>query len=105
MFKEHELYGTVTARMAAYQVLTALYKVDYFVNGPKMLPTWDIITEYFGLMFVYGDFVFIIFAFSQQNFYLLHNFSPFSPPWPPRVPCCSSRLRCVPRHQLAESSL
>lgn len=35
-----------------------------------MLTTWDIINEEFGYMLVFGDYVFIPFAFSVQCHYL-----------------------------------
>lgn len=44
-----------------------------------MLTTWDIISEEFGLMLVFGDYVFIPFAFCVQCHYLLH-FPDFSSP-------------------------
>jgi delta14-sterol reductase len=37
-----------------------------------MLTTWDIISEEFGYMLVFGDYVFIPFAFSIQCHYLLN---------------------------------
>lgn len=36
-----------------------------------MLTTWDIISEEFGHMLVFGDYVFIPFAFTVQCHYLL----------------------------------
>lgn len=69
--KQYEMLGTVTGRMLLYQVLTAWYVWDYFVHESKMVHTWDIIAEHFGLMLVWGDYVFIPFAFSIQNFFLL----------------------------------
>ncbi len=75
---QHAAMGTVTARMALYQILTAWYIWDYFVHEPKMVYTWDIIAEHFGLMLVWADYVFIPFMFSVQNSYLLHDTSRLS---------------------------
>lgn len=36
-----------------------------------MLTTWDIISEEFGMMLVFGDYFFIPFAFSVQGHFLL----------------------------------
>lgn len=36
-----------------------------------MLTTWDIISEEFGMMLVFGDYFFIPFTFSVQGHYLL----------------------------------
>jgi Delta14-sterol reductase len=71
--KQYETNGFVTGRMMLYQVLTAWYIWDYFVHESKMVHTWDIIAEHFGLMLVWGDYVFIPFGFSVQNFFLLHD--------------------------------
>lgn len=74
--KQYETYGFVTGRMLLYQVLTAWYIWDYFVHEAKMVTTWDILAEHFGLMLVWGDYVFIPFAFSVQNFFLLDDMRP-----------------------------
>ena len=58
--------------MWCYQFVTAFYILDYFWNEEKMLTTWDIISEEFGHMLVFGDYVFIPFVFSIQCHYLLN---------------------------------
>ena len=47
-----------------------------------MLTTWDIISEEFGHMLVFGDYVFIPFAFCVQCHYLL-NYDDFENSWMP----------------------
>jgi Delta14-sterol reductase len=76
--KQYDTLGFVTSRMLLYQVLTAWYVWDYFVHESKMVYTWDIIAEHFGLMLIWGDYVFIPFAFSIQNFFLLRDLRPMS---------------------------
>jgi Delta14-sterol reductase len=76
--KQYDTLGFVTSRMMLYQVLTAWYVWDYFVHESKMVHTWDIIAEHFGLMLVWGDYVFIPFGFSVQNFFLLADTRPIS---------------------------
>lgn len=61
--KQYGLLGFITSRMLLYQLTTAWYIWDYFVHESKMVSTWDIIAEHFGLMLVWGDYVFIVFAF------------------------------------------
>lgn len=78
LYKQHDILGFVTMRMLFYQLATGIYIVDYFVNEPKMLSTWDIMAEHFGLMLIWGDYVFIVFAFSIQNFFLLDDTRPMS---------------------------
>ncbi len=57
--------------MACYQIMTGWYVLDYFYNEKKMLTTWDIISEEFGHMLAFGDYVFIPFVFSIQCHYLV----------------------------------
>lgn len=76
LVKQYTQLGFITTRMTLYQLLTGWYVIDYFINEPKMLYTWDIIAENFGLMLVWGDYVFIVFAFSVQNFFLLSDTTP-----------------------------
>ncbi|CAN8067558.1 unnamed protein product [Agarophyton chilense] len=71
--KQYETHGFISGRMMLYQITTAWYIWDYFVHETKIVSTWDIIAEHFGLMLVWGDYVFIVFAFSVQNLLLLHD--------------------------------
>lgn len=75
---QYSQLGFITSRMLLYQLVTAWYIWDYFVHESKMVSTWDIIAENFGLMLVWGDYVFIVFAFSVQNFFLLNDTRPMS---------------------------
>lgn len=68
---QYEKYAVISSRMWAYQLCTGIYILDYFWNEPKMLTTWDIISEEFGYMLVFGDYVFIPFVFTIQCHYLL----------------------------------
>lgn len=68
--KQIELEGAISYRMWCYQICTGFYVLDYFWNEEKMLTTWDIISEEFGHMLVFGDYVFIPFTFSIQCHYL-----------------------------------
>ena len=61
--KQYETMGFITSRMLLFQLTTAWYIWDYFVHETKMVSTWDIIAEHFGLMLIWGDYVFIVFAF------------------------------------------
>jgi len=71
--------------MAVYQILTLLYILDYFWVEAKMTSTWDMIAENFGLMLVWGDFVFIPFYFSLQAWCLLEGGGVST--WPQLVLC------------------
>ncbi|GAB0494421.1 hypothetical protein MMPV_005714 [Pyropia vietnamensis] len=73
--------GSLSARMGLYQALSAIYIIDYFLHEAAMTSTWDIIAERFGLMLIWGDYVFIPFGFSVQLWYLLPavGFAPLPP--------------------------
>jgi delta14-sterol reductase len=79
LLKQVQLYGRVFPAMALFQSFNFLYVLDYFVFEHYMTSTWDIIAENFGLMLVWGDFVFIPFVFSVQGWFLLHDTTPLSP--------------------------
>ncbi|KAK4534333.1 hypothetical protein CDCA_CDCA01G0358 [Cyanidium caldarium] len=74
------VHGRLSPRMLLYQVLADGYIVDYFWNEKRMTTTWDIVAEHFGLMLIWGDLVFIPFAFSLQAWCLLHDQRPL-PSW------------------------
>lgn len=76
--KQYQLYGFVTNRMILYQLFTFIYMFDYYFFENAMLSTWDIISEHWGFMLVFGDLWWMVFAFSVQNFYLLHELQPLS---------------------------
>lgn len=72
--------GGLSARMGLYQALSATYIIDYFLHEAAMTSTWDIIAERFGLMLIWGDYVFIPFGFSVQLWYLLPAATVAPPP-------------------------
>jgi delta14-sterol reductase len=67
--------GSISVSMALYQIFTAIYVLDYFWNETYMLSTWDIIAEHYGLYLVWGDYVWIPFTFTIQNWFLLKSSS------------------------------
>ena len=58
-----ETYGELTLAMALYQAFTFLYVLNYFQFEHGMLHTWDIISERFGWMLVWGDYVLVPFFY------------------------------------------
>jgi delta14-sterol reductase len=72
-------HGRLAPRMALYQVFTFLYLANYFQFEYGMLFTWDIVSERFGWMLVWGDYVLVPFFYSLPGWYLLDNLDPISP--------------------------
>lgn len=76
---QYQNYGELSPRMWLYQIFTFLYLANYFQFESGMLYTWDIVQERFGLMLVWGDYVFVPFFYSLPGWYLVHNRDPLSP--------------------------
>ncbi|CAK9168070.1 unnamed protein product [Ilex paraguariensis] len=65
--------ANLSQSMILYQLFCMLYILDYFYYEAYMTSTWDIIAEKLGFMLVFGDLVWIPFAFSIQGWWLLSN--------------------------------
>lgn len=74
---QYELHGTVSTRMLLYQAFAFGYSADYLFLEDAMLSTWDIISEDWGFMLVWGDLWFMVFAWTVQPFYLLDDMRPY----------------------------
>lgn len=57
-------HGSVSGRMALYQVLFFLYIANYFQFEGVILHTWDVVAERFGWTLVWGDLVLVPFFYS-----------------------------------------
>ncbi|KYQ92892.1 erg4/erg24 family protein [Tieghemostelium lacteum] len=71
--QEIKVYGSLSTSMLLYQIFTFIYAFDYFFFEEYMLSTWDIIAENWGFMLIWGDYVWITFAFAVQPWFLLYN--------------------------------
>lgn len=76
--KEYEVYGFISMRSILYQVFSFIYAADYYFHEPAMLTTWDIISEDYGFMLLFGNFWFMWFPWTVEPFYLLCNRIPMS---------------------------
>ena len=73
---QYETYGHLTLAMALYQVLTWVYVLNYFQFERGMVHTWDIISERFGWMLVWGDYVFVPFFYCIVGWWLVDASGP-----------------------------
>jgi len=78
--KHIEINNGVSISMALYQLFANFYILDYFWFEVYMTSTWDIVAEHYGLMLVWGDYVWIPFAFSVQNWFLYDSNERISAP-------------------------
>jgi delta14-sterol reductase len=69
--------------MMLYQAFTFVYVFNYFQFEYGMLYTWDLMSERFGWMLVWGDYAFVPFAYSVIGWYLVDRTEPIA--WPTAV--------------------
>ena len=69
---QYETYGTLSLAMILYQAFTIIYVFSYFQFERGMVHTWDMISERFGWMLVWGDYVLVPFFYSLIGWWLIH---------------------------------
>ena len=77
---QYENHGELTLAMALYQVFTFVYVLNYFHFEHGMVHTWDIVSERFGWMLVWGDYVLVPFFYCIAGWWLV---DPAGPPLSP----------------------
>ena len=77
---QYESHGELTLAMALYQVFTFVYVLNYFHFEHGMVHTWDIVSERFGWMLVWGDYVLVPFFYCIAGWWLV---DPAGPPLSP----------------------
>lgn len=72
--------GSISTAMWLYQAFTSIYVFNYFQFEHGMLFTWDIVSERFGWMLVWGDYAFVPFCYSIVGAYIPDRTEPLSTP-------------------------
>ena len=75
---QYETYGQLSLAMALYQIFTFLYVLNYFQFEHGMIHTWDIVSERFGWMLIWGDYVLVPFFYCLAGWWLVHAPDPLS---------------------------
>jgi delta14-sterol reductase len=75
-YVQWETYGELSQAMILYQLFTFVYVFNYFQFERGMLYTWDIISERFGFMLVWGDYAFVPFCYSVTGWFLVDRLEP-----------------------------
>ncbi len=75
---QYETYGGLTLAMALYQIFTFLYVLNYFQFEYGMTHTWDMVSERFGWMLIWGDYVLVPFFYCLAGWWLVHASGPMS---------------------------
>lgn len=69
---QYEEYGELSLAMILYQCFTFLYILNYFQFEYGMIHTWDLVSERFGWMLVWGDYVLVPFFYCISGWWLLN---------------------------------
>ena len=69
---QYETYERLTLAMTLYQIFTLIYVFNYFQFESGMVHTWDIVSERFGWMLVWGDYVLVPFFYCIGGWWLVH---------------------------------
>ena len=70
---QYEATGGLTLAMILYQAMTLLYTLNYFQFEYGMTYTWDMTSERFGWMLVWGDYVLVPFFYCLPGWWLLNQ--------------------------------
>ena len=73
---QYDIYGRLSLPMVLYQVFTFVYVLSYFQFEQGMTHTWDLVSERFGWMLIWGDYVLVPFFYSLPGWWLVHATEP-----------------------------
>ena len=73
---QYEAHGQITLAMGLYQAFSFVYVLNYFQFEGGMLRTWDITSERFGWMLVWGDYVLVPFFYCIAGWWLVDATGP-----------------------------
>jgi delta14-sterol reductase len=75
---QYERHGVLTPQMICFVAFWFAYLFTHYVKEEFMLSTWDIISENFGFMLVWGDLVYVPFLYSLPAWWLVDRTTRFS---------------------------
>ena len=78
---QYETYGRLSLAMVLYQIFTFVYVLNYFQFEYGMTHTWDLVSERFGWMLIWGDYVLVPFFYCFPGWWLVHASEPLHPTW------------------------
>ncbi len=77
-YAQRQMHGTLTPQMICMVAFWFAYLFTHYVKEEFMLSTWDIISEKFGFMLVWGDLVYVPFLYSLPCWWLVDQTTPLS---------------------------
>ncbi len=75
---QYDRYGLVTPQMWLFVGFWFLYVLRYAAEEGNLLTMWDVTTENFGFMLVWGDFVYVPFWYALPGFWIVDEIAAFS---------------------------
>jgi delta14-sterol reductase len=75
---EYDLHGRVTPQTWCLLFFWWVYLFSHYVKEEFMLSTWDVTSENFGFMLVWGDLVYVPFLYSLPCWWLVDDAEPFA---------------------------
>jgi delta14-sterol reductase len=76
-FVQRDLHGSLTPQMACLLGFWWAYLFTHYVKEEFMLSTWDVTSENFGFMLVWGDLVYVPFLYSLPCWWIARHTTPF----------------------------
>jgi Delta14-sterol reductase len=85
-YLQYERHGLITPQMWCFVGFWFGYLFTHYVKEEFMLSTWDVISENFGFMLVWGDLVYVPFLYSLPGWWLVDQVEPWTvAQWGPLV--------------------
>lgn len=77
-YVQYERHGVVTTQTWLFVGFWFVYLFTHYVKEEFMLTTWDITTENFGFMLVWGDLIYVPFFYSLPGFWIVDQMIQFT---------------------------
>lgn len=77
-FLQYERHGAITPQMWCFVGFWFGYLFTHYIKEEFMLSTWDVTSENFGFMLVWGDLVYVPFLYSLPGWWLVDQVEPFT---------------------------
>jgi delta14-sterol reductase len=76
---QYEMYGLVTIQMGLYILFWWIYLFTHYLTESCIVTMWDAVTEKFGFMLVWGNFVYVPFFYSLPGWVLVYQKESITP--------------------------
>lgn len=77
-YMQYEKYGEISTQMWMFQLFWWGYLATHYYYEECIISMWDVISENFGFMLVWGDLVLVPFFYSIPAWYLIDRIEPLS---------------------------